>query len=101
MREKDRKHRIELNLKNVAAIGDGKYSGLECPECGKAAMEAYFTINADRSRYGVWFECTNCKNFEHLSCSKMPVGFIEDRISERFQSLDIRAWNAEDIDKNT
>ena len=87
--------RIQINLGNVKSVADGQYSRLLCAKCKQHACETYFTANSDRSRFGIWFECTSCGNVEHISCSADPEGFSESRISFAFQANDQRAWDAE------
>jgi len=87
-------NRIRLNLENARLLAEGNYSGLLCSKCGKRSVEAYFTKHNLKDLYGIWFECENCGNVEHISCNAKPDGYTPLRSSDRFQSLDERAWDA-------
>lgn len=87
--------RIEINLANARAVADLQYRELLCPRCGSCSAQAFFSVDESQGRYGIWFECDHCGNVEHISCGRMPSGFSPDRVSEKFQQLDQRAWSAE------
>jgi hypothetical protein len=87
---------IKINLENASAVARGVYTGLLCPKCKRYDVEAFFSEHNLKSGYGIWFECKNCKNVEHISCKSQPDGFSPLRVSERFQELDERGWEAEE-----
>lgn len=88
----DTKKKLKVNLENMNFVADGIYSNLLCPECGQKKAEAFFSKHKSEKLYGVWFECHKCGNVEHISCGKKPDGFKAERISEKYQVLDERAW---------
>ena len=90
----DTKKKLKVNLENMKFVAAGIYSDLLCPECGKKKTETYFSKHKIEELYGVWFECKNCGNVEHISFGKKPDGFSFERISEKYQALDERAWGS-------
>jgi methionyl-tRNA synthetase len=86
---------VRINLGNAGAVARGNYSGLLCPKCKRLSAEAFFSEHNLKAGYGIWFECQLCGNVEHISCRSKPDGFDPSRISEKFQRLDERAWEAE------
>ncbi len=92
----DRNKRIKINLQNTEYVSKGIYSNLKCPKCDMETAEVYFSKHRYRESYGVWFECQNCGNVEHMSCYEKPDGFTATRLSSKYQGLDERAWKAED-----
>ena len=86
---------VTINLENAELVAAGTYLNLLCPKCNTTNSEAYFTKHKQQERYGIWFECKNCGNVEHISCREKPDGYALNRFSEKFQKLDERAWNAE------
>lgn len=86
---------VTINLKNAQLVAKGIYINLHCPKCNEQSSEAYFTRHKQEEKYGIWFECQNCGNVEHISCRGKPEGYDPNRISKKFQDIDERAWNAE------
>jgi len=86
---------MRINLANAEAVARGDYTGLLCPKCKRLSVEASFSEHNLKRGYGIWFECQQCGNVEHISCGSKPEGFSVLRISEKFQSLDEQAWGAE------
>lgn len=86
---------LQVILRNAREVGKGRYSHLECPNCKTMSVEAYFSQHNTQDKYGIWFECERCGAIDHISCSSQPEGFTFLRVSERFQELDERAWDAE------
>ncbi len=87
--------RIEANLKNAQAVAEFRYNALYCPKCRSNTSKAYFSVDDHEERYGIWFECGDCGNVEHISCGRKPEGFSAERVSRKFQDLDERAWRVE------
>jgi hypothetical protein len=85
---------ITVSLANAREIAKGIYSNLLCPHCRQQSVEGYFSEQNLKQGYGIWLECQECKKVEHISCTSEPDGFSPLRISEKFQHLDDRAWNA-------
>ena len=88
-------NRIETNLKNAQFVAESQYTALICPNCKRNTNEAFFSADDERNRFGIWFECSDCGNVEHISCGRKPDGFNYDRLSPKFQEMDERAWMAE------
>jgi len=86
---------VKINLDNAKEVARGTYTGLLCTKCGKRSVEAFFSEHNLKRGYGIWFECQLCGNVEHISCNSQPEGFTPLRISDKFQTVDERAWEAE------
>jgi hypothetical protein len=86
---------LQTNLGNASLVAQGVYSKLRCVGCSRDEVEAFFSANDKTGQYGIWFECTNCKHVEHISCGSKPSGFSTERLNDRFQRLDERAWSSE------
>lgn len=91
----DAKKKLMTNLENMNFVADGIYSNLLCPECRQKKAEVYFSKHKSEDLFGVWFECINCGNVEHISCGKSPDGFTSKRLSKKYQTLDEQAWKFE------
>jgi hypothetical protein len=86
---------MAITLGNAQEVAKGHYSTLLCPHCRQNAVEAFFSEQNLKKGYGIWLECQRCEKVEHISCPSEPDGFTPLRISEKFQQLDDRAWEAE------
>lgn len=92
---------ITFNLENAKLVAKGIYRNLHCSNCNNLTSEAFFTKHIKKEKYGIWFECKNCGNVDHISCREKPEGYSEDRISKIYQNLDECAWKAEDTTDKT
>lgn len=90
----DRDLQIKINIDNAKAVAAGIYSRLLCPSCQNKFVEAFFSEQNLKVGYGLWFECQQCGNVEHISFKSKPEGFTPLRVSEKFQRLDDRAWES-------
>ena len=91
---------IAINLENAELVGKGVYTNLQCPNCNNRSLEVFFTKHTHLERYGIWFECFECGNVEHISCREKPKGYSANRISIKYQNSDESAWNAENLITN-
>lgn len=84
--------KVRLQLRLLEDAASGRLDGLECPQCGHAAVSVWFTHPA-ASTYRTWFVCTQCNFLTRAQNSTRPPFFSEAHVRQDLEERDLSAMN--------
>jgi len=82
--------RLQLHLLEDAATR--RLDGLECPQCGRASVSAWFMYPA-ADAYRTWFVCAHCTFITRAQNSARPSFFSEARVRQDLEERDLSTLN--------
>jgi hypothetical protein len=80
--------RLSLHLQLLNDVAAGRLENLQCPNCGRAAVSAWFTHPA-KAIYRTWFICSDCDFHSRAQNTDRPNFFSEARVCTDLEERDL------------